>query len=92
MYVRVCFADDSVLPYDWPDSAPHAAERAPGLSGDHAHAPPDDLQALRRGARCVDPVPIGDPDEDEGYDDDEEDDDDYDDEEDDEEPMHLAGA
>jgi len=40
-------------------------------------------------AHGVDPVPIGDPDEDEGYDDDDEDDYDDDDEDDDEEPLRV---
>jgi len=37
----------------------------------------------------VDPVPIGDPDEDEGYDDDDDEDDYDDDEDDDEEPLRV---
>jgi len=87
-----CTANGSVLPCDLPDLVSPAAECAPVLSVADPDAPSGDLRALLRGARCVDPVPIGDPDEDEGYDDDDDDDDYDDDEEDDEEPMHLARA
>jgi hypothetical protein len=40
----------------------------------------------------VDPVPIGDPDNDEGYDDDEDDDEDEEEDEDDEEPLQCCCA